>query len=258
MPTRIKKNRVGYSGYNCVGIPRPCIDPMDGSSNRFNCLPKIGVKVVTNAPYSNLSAVAKDDQIQEAFRTNNSSHDPLLDDGVNFDLVGAFERNDLDGDLDAGCDYEYTCNEPTGPPQEPRSQRQINMSPGFMDPVSTDIDAIGAFAICADTLSSSSSSSSSGQSSDSSNSQSSESDSSESSKSISESSGSSQSESSDSESAGCGTKVTVITAIKLELNTGDGELELSYKDRDIWVNCEDPESSWKIASELPVTDCQEE
>jgi hypothetical protein len=223
---------------------------MDGSTNRFNCLPKIGVKVVTNAPYSNLSAVAKDDQIQEAFRTNNSTHDPLLDDGVNFDLVGAFERNGLDGDLDAGCDYEYTCNEPTGPPQEPRSQRQINMSPGFMDPVSTDIDAIGAFATCTDTLSSSSSS---GQSSDSSNSQSSDSESSKSSD-----SGSSNSESSDSESAGCGTKVTVITAVKLELNTGDGELELSYKDRDIWVNCEDPVSDWKIASELPVTDCQEE
>jgi hypothetical protein len=231
---------------------------MDGSTNRFNCLPKIGVKVVTNAPYSNLSAVAKDDQIQEAFRTNNSTHDPLLDDGVNFDLVGAFERNGLDGDLDAGCDYEYTCNEPTGPPQEPRSQRQINMSPGFMDPVSTDIDAIGAFATCTDTLSSSSSS---GQSSDSSNSQSSDSESSKSSdseSSKSSDSGSSNSESSDSESAGCGTKVTVITAVKLELNTGDGELELSYKDRDIWVNCEDPVSDWKIASELPVTDCQEE
>lgn len=267
MPTRIKRNRVGYSGYDCVGIPRPCINEMDGSTNRFNCLPKIGVKVVTNAPYVDLSAVAKDDDVQDAFKTNNSTHDPLLDDGVNFDLAGAFERNGVDGELDASCDYDYTCNEPTGPPQEPRSKRQINMPPGFMDPVSTDMDAIGVFITCEDTESSSSSSSL-GLSSDSSDSSQSKSSQSESSPSISEispdlsedsdsSGGSSNSVSSDSESPGCGTKVTVLTAVKLELNTSDNELELFYKDRDIWVNCEDPISDWKIASELPVTDCNE-
>jgi hypothetical protein len=234
---------------------------MDGSTNRFNCLPKVGVKVVTNAPYVALGAVAQDAQVQAAFKQNNSTHDPLLDDGVNFDLADAFKRNGVDGTLDSSCDYEYACNEPTGPPQEPRSQRQISMPPGFMDPPSTDMDAIGVFITCDEEESSSSSSS--GQDSSDSESSPSQSDLSESSPSDSLSSSrsvseSSDSETSDSESPGCGIKVTVITAVKLELNTGDGELELSYKDRDIWVPCEDPESEWKIASELPVTDCQEE
>jgi hypothetical protein len=260
MPTRIRPNRVGYSGYDCVGIPRPCIGAMDGSTNRFNCLPKIGVKIVTNAPYVDLSSISKDQDIQDAFKTNNTTHDPLLDSGVNFDLADAFERNGVDSELDAGCDYDYACGSPSGPPQEPRSKRQVNMQPGFMDPVSTDMDAIGVFITCDDTLSSSSSSlglsSSSSSQSESSPSESSPSES-EISPDLSESSGGS-SESSDSESPECGTKVTVLTAVKLELNTEDNELELFYKDRDIWVNCEDPVSSWKIASELPVTDCQEE
>jgi hypothetical protein len=174
---------------------------MDGSTNRFNCLPKIGVKVVTNAPYVNLGMVAQDEEVQDAFKQNNATHDPLLDDGVNFDLADAFKRNGLDGTLDSSCDYDYTCNEPTGPPQEPRSQRQINMPPGFMDPPSTDMDAIGVFITCEDTESSSSSSSFSGsESSESSKSASSKSASSDSSDSESSNTESSNSESSDSES----------------------------------------------------------
>ena len=36
MPTRIKPDRVGYEGYDCIGILRPCIEPMTGTE--FECL----------------------------------------------------------------------------------------------------------------------------------------------------------------------------------------------------------------------------
>jgi len=239
MPTRIKPNRTGYVGYACVGIPSPCINPMDGTTNRFKCLPKAATKIVTNTTWENLAIIIEDVALRAAMGTSDTHWDPL-NDGVKFDLYGAFVRQGKGALLDESCDYDYTCNEPGGSfPHESQSKRQINVGPGFMDPPSTGMDAIVVLPGIAE-LESSSSSSSESSSSDSSSS----------------SGGSSLSSSSRGSelsvlSSGCeGISVTVITALDVT-----STMAFNFKDRVIYVECADSESDWKLVPGWEVTDC---
>lgn len=135
MPTRIKPNRVGYNVYTCIGIPRPCISPMDGSTNRFECLPKSAIKMISSTPFINLEGVAG------GAGGGGKDYDPL-NGGINVDLYSRLKAEHPDV-IDEGCAYVYACIDPGGFPQDPLSKRQIQCQPGFMDPPATDMDAIG-------------------------------------------------------------------------------------------------------------------
>ena len=136
MPVRIKPNRVGYNGYRCVGIPQPCISPMDSSTNRFECLPKSAIKMVCTTPFVNL-----EDLLGSA---GSGTHYDPLNNGIFVDLYGRFVSGGHGGVIDQGCGYEYNCIVPGSFPQDSQSKRQIQAQPGFMDPPSTGIDAIGS------------------------------------------------------------------------------------------------------------------
>jgi hypothetical protein len=201
------------------------------------------VKMVASPPYVNFKQVLEDETLQEALRQTGCDYDPL-NTGVNIDLYGALKRQGLDGVIDTSCGYDYNCSQPTGPPQDPQSKRQISAQPGFMDPPTSNIDAV---LVCPETaVLLSSSSSSAGSSSTSSESQS-----------ASASGGGGESVSTSTTSAalsqsGCPPiSVSVITDLRL---TSENLLE--QRSRVIYVECADAEGPWTLVTGWQVTDCE--
>jgi len=127
---------------------------MDGTTNRFECLPKSAIKMVCTTPFVNL-----EDLLGSA---GSGTHYDPLNNGIFVDLYGRFVSGGHGDVIDTGCGYEYSCIVPGGFPQDPQSMRQIQCQPGFMDPPPTDIDAIGIGPLPPEVLSSSSSEPSSG------------------------------------------------------------------------------------------------
>lgn len=154
MPTRIKAGRPGYGnrldlptpppaqpddppdGYYCIGILRPCIEPMLGTE--FDCLPKSVQGQITNTPYDDLTDLKTDGPLQTAIATCNDAYDPL-NGGVFIDLWGALKRKGLDSGISTGCSYPYLSNDtiPSGPndfPIEAESSLQVQYDPGYLEP----------------------------------------------------------------------------------------------------------------------------
>jgi hypothetical protein len=253
---------------------------MDGTTNRFECLPKTAAKAQTTKPYHD-TGDAVDAQVQAVLKTPNADYDPL-NGGIFVDLYDAFDRNDLGDLIDKSCEYEYECGEPEpgGPPEHPQkpvSGRQISFNIGFIDPPSTDIDAIGICCTRGEIVESSSSGgessgglSSLGLSSDSSDGESSLSSDGESSLS---SDGVTESESSLSISttslsfstglynsstgeppSGCPPiAVTVVTALDVT-----SSMQFNFKQRVIYVECAEEESGWLPVPGWETTDCPDE
>lgn len=240
MPTRIKPDRTGYTGYTCVGISRPCINDQDCVGNRFDYLPKVARSVVTNTPYIDLGLVAADPVVLTNFVAADSHFDALTD-GIFVDLWNAFRRNGLDATLDTTCDSPYNRNDPTGPdfPTKPESEEQIVKEPGFLDPIVIPILGLGN---CCEFPGSSSSGSSAGSSE---------------SQSISQSEPSPGSLPSEAGSGGpgsaeCGVQVKVVTEVAINTDSSQPVLEVTYAY--IWTNC-DPDDLGMTPYNIGATDC---
>lgn len=145
MPTRIKPDRIGYEGYTCVGILRPCIEPMTGTE--FECLPKATRKLVTNVPYEDLTGLKDDPETISNIESCDEQFDPQ-NDGLRIDLWNAFRRNGLSHFINQSCVYPYipNTNEPASEgdfPIDAESALQVVYDPGFMDPVVIPFPSIG-------------------------------------------------------------------------------------------------------------------
>lgn len=158
MPTRIPPYRDGYGdnpgsaapgdppdGYFCVGILRPCIEPMTGTD--FECLPKATCKLMTNVPYHDLTALKADIELPVLMESCDERFDPL-DGSLRIDLWGALQRTGLDSGIDTGCSYPYISNTSSPMsegefPMESESSVQIQYCPGYMDPIIVPFPSIG-------------------------------------------------------------------------------------------------------------------